>query len=413
MSDRTARQNAFRADERGAVLTFGLFLAPFLVAAVYYVVATANVMMQREGLQAAADASVFAPAVVSARGMNAIAAINVLMMCIMSVVIPVRALLPAYMEVASMGCWGPCSCIRTADAARAATELSARSVMVEQRARDLLTALSDAQESIAERAPHQGVEAAKESARRTSAFLASGVSPDVYSSSLSKKGCRYGLPVEDDSFRAVCKRTKPYVNDVATRIAGQTLHTFGMCLSGPWALALAADDLSNPESGSMCREAASPPCSGSGPHPKKVSDGAVNGSDHMQFWSRVEGHSFDAPRSGVEVGGKTKGSAFDQALDVGIAQSEIYFDCSSGWASCNKNGDALWDTRWTARLRRVRAPELSFTNDHDVKEDLANADHWQEIRSKLYAERKDFTTGVRANTEAANTLVNSQDGPLQ
>ena len=62
-----------RRDERGAILTFGVFLAPFLVAAVYYLVACANTMMQREGLQAAADATVFAPSVVSARGMNAIA----------------------------------------------------------------------------------------------------------------------------------------------------------------------------------------------------------------------------------------------------------------------------------------------------------------------------------------------------
>ncbi len=403
-----------RRDDRGAILTFGVFLAPFLVGAVYYLVASANVMMQREGLQSAADATAFAPAVASARGMNEISVLNVLMMSVMSVVIPVRALVPAYAEVASWGCFlNPCDCIRSVDAARASIELQVISARVEERARDLLDALSDAESAIAERTPQQAVVAARQSAVRTSAFLQSGARPEVFSPTLSSSGCRRGLPVEEDSFRTVCKRTRPYVHEVATRIASETLHTFGICLSGPFALGVAEPDLADPENGFVCREAASPPCEGDGPHPMKVADGASNGSDYMQYWARVQGRSFDAARSGVEVGARSRGSEAPAELDVGFAESEFYFDCSGAWSSCNQDQNAMWDTRWTARLRRVHAPKVSFPNDSVVHDEIASPEHWASLRSQWLDQRRDFTTGARADTEAARTLMESQEGPLQ
>lgn len=411
------QENALRRDERGAILTFGVFLAPFLVAAVYYLVACANTMMQREGLQAAADATVFAPSVVSARAMNAISVLNVLMMAVMSVVIPVRAMLPAYQEVASWGCpwYNPCQCIRSADAQRAAAQLAIWTIQVEQRASRLLDALSDAQDAIAEHAPQAGIVAARASARRTSSFLASGAMPEVFSPSLEKQGCRLGLPVEEDSFKNVCERTRPYVQEVAVTLAAQ-LQTFGFCKSGPYALGVAQPDLLTPENPMMCREQRNAPCSdggSSGPHPKKVYSEASNGSDYMQYWAQVEGRSFDAPRSGVAISARSRGSDAPRELDVGFAESEFYFDCSGAWSSCNRKSDAMWDTRWTARLRRVHAPSVEFAGDSYVRDELASAEHWNGVRAAWLAQRRDFTTGAPADTEAARTLMDGQEGPLQ
>lgn len=399
-----------KRDDRGAILTFGAFLAPFLVAAVYYLVATANTMMQREGLQAAADASAFAPSVVSARGMNTIAVMNILMMCIMSIVIPVRAMHQGYVQVASMGCpwYNPCQCARVADAKRVLIQLTPMMLKMEQRASNLLNALDDAQQSIAEHTGQAGVMAARMSALRTSAFLEADGHPEVYGASLSKEGGRMGLPVEDDNFREVCSRTRPFNQEIALRLASQTLHSMGTCQSGPWAFGFAQPNLLMPENPFVCRE------QGSGPHPKKVFSEASNGSDYMQYWGRVQGRSFDSPRSGVEVGGgKAKGSDPARELDVGFSQSEFYYDCSGSWSSCNKSSNALWDTRWTARLRRVHAPTISFQGDGIVKNELTSGDHWASVRSEWLAQRRDFTTGGHPHTEEAAMLTNDTEGPLQ
>lgn len=405
------------ADDAGAILVIGVFIAPFLVSAIYYLVSCSNVIMQREGLQQAADAAVLAPSVVSARGMNAIAVMNVLMMCIMSIVIPVRALLPAYQTVASFPCFESCSCAIVADAKRANAQLKQKSQNMERRAKDLLTALSDAQDALAQQVPQAGKQAAAASARRTPTFL-EGASPDVYSSSLGQEGCRKGLPVEDDTFKTVCKRTKPYVFEIAVRIAGpETLDTLsGACKSGPFALALASGDLSNPTSGRVCKEASNAPCSGNGPHPKKVVKDGRNGSDHMQWWVSLQGRDFDAVRSGVEVGtDHKKGKEPDRQLDIGFAQSEIYFDCRGSWTSsqCNQEEGAMWNTKWTARLRRVHKPTISFSGDGEVKNTLTDPAHWDGIRSKLTGARRDFTTGGPAGTEVANLAKDSSEGPLQ
>jgi|GEM_PF-6519487 len=415
---RDPSRSDMRRDSRGAVLAIGVFTAPFLVGAIYYLVACGTVLMNREGMQQAADAAVFSTSVVSARGMNAIAVMNVLMMCIMSIMIPIRALLPAYETVASFPCADPCTCKIVADAAKANAKLSQKAKKAEQRAKQLLEALSNAQDALSREVPQAAKQAANASTQRTPAFLEGG-QPDVYSSSLTEQGCRKGLPVEDDTFKTVCKRTEPYVWEIAMRIAGpQTLDTLsGACKSGGIALALASGDLSNPTNARVCKEAKNAACSGSGPHPKKVVQGGKNGGDPMQWYVSVKGKEFDSGRkSGVEVAsnGKT-GKAMDTSLDIGFAESEIFFDCKGSWTggACNKDEGAMWNTKWTARLRRVHKPETSFSGDAEVRTKLADPQHWKSVRQPLVSDRRDFVTGSPASTEVANLAKESQEGPLQ
>ncbi|AKU94760.1 hypothetical protein AKJ09_01424 [Labilithrix luteola] len=406
-------------DRRGAIVVLGAFMAPLLVGALYYVVSVANVLMQREGLQHDADAAAFTAAVVDARGMNAIAVINVLMSAVMGVVLPMRALQPAYAEIASRGCHHHCPCAIVADAARASAELNGRATMVEQQARDLLAALSDAQDAIAREAPHLGAEAATRMAARHPAFLPVTPRVDTYSPSLGPEGCRLGLPVEQDEFGRACRQAKPYVDAIAYRIANDTLHTIGACQSGLEALGIASRSLASPDNLAICRENAQPPCSvggGSGPHPKKVFHEAKNGNDYMQIWSSLQGKPFDAHRSGVEVASyDTKGSDPMQELNTSFAQAEIYFDCdgSFGSSSCNGNEHAMWTTRWTARLRRVHKPEISFENDAFVKNTITDADHWNAARTALLTKRREPGTDGPAKSEASRTLLGAEEGPLQ
>lgn len=401
-------------DDRGGIAVFGVVMAMFLVGAVYFLVSVSNVALQREGLQQVADSSVFSASVVSARAMNAIAVMNVLMQAVMAVLLPLRALAPAYADIAKAPCADACSCEIARDAARASEELTKKSIDVEKRGRELLAALSDAQTALAAAGPELAAQAATRAAELDRAFVETP-GADLRSASLSPEGCRLGLPVEEDTFRTVCKRARPFVDEIAHRIAKDVLDTEGTCKSGPKALAAAAKDLANPE-GRICREAAQPACfegGRGGAHPKRVFAQASNGSDWMQYWSTLKGRAFDSVRAGVEVAaGDTKGDEAPAASNIGFAQSEIYFDCAETWAACNREEAALWSTRWTARLRRVHMPEIAFVGDGEIKNTLANAEHWNAERRRLVQARH-TPWGGGGPTAASQLLESSEEGPLQ
>lgn len=406
--------------DRGAIIVVGVFLAPFLVGTLYFMVAIANTLVMREGLQAAADATAFSPAVLSARGMNMIVVMNWLMVAIVAVLLPMRALLPAYAAVAAMyHCPSKplCPCMIHQNATSGESGVAVRSAIAEQRAEQLLRALSDAQALIARQVPRLGAEAATRAAERNPELLAKPIA-DTYSPSLGAEGCKLGLPVEEDSFRAVCKRTKPYLFDLAYRMAQKLGTLGGSCTSGGMALGIAASALADPEHRN-CWEASKPACfegGGGGAHPKRVYVKATNGNGYMQFWTKVDGKGFDYARKGVELG--AFGERADDPLailDMGYAESEIYFDCASGWGdrSCNGDSNAMWNTRWTARLRRVHDPEIEFPSGVYVHDVLANASFWSDARGNLMRRRRvPFTPDV-ARTDAARKLLGSQEGPLQ
>ena len=335
---------------------------------------------------------------------------NQLMVGLNSAILPVRAMLPAYAKVAAGPCVDPCSCAIVADATRASTELQQISQTAEQRVGDLLTSLSDAQSALAESVPKLGQTSATKASTDNGEFQ-TDKSAQIFSSSLARQGCRYGLPVEDDTFKTVCTRAKAYTPELVKKLADEKLQTMGSCKSGTLALADATPKL--PQADTLyCKEAGAPPCGGSGPHPKKVAASAANGSSHMQFWSRVRGGDFDDARHAVDILEGTKGTDPKQASNVGFAQSEIYFDCEGTFAQCNQDQQAMYDTMWTARLRRVSTPTVSFAGDTTVKNEMADPARWDQQRSTLLSARQRF--GVRAPTTAAGTiLMAAGEGPLQ
>lgn len=97
----TARETPHRLtrDERGAIVVFGIFFAVFILGMLYYLIGLANAMYYREHLQDAADAAAFGAAVVHARGMNAIALINMIMAAVLCVLVTLR-LIEALIAVA-------------------------------------------------------------------------------------------------------------------------------------------------------------------------------------------------------------------------------------------------------------------------------------------------------------------------
>ena len=404
-------KSTFHNDERGGIAVGGIFMAAFLSGAVFYSSSIAHIANQRDGLQQSADAAVFSEAATAARGMNMIASMNVIMVSLSATLLPVRVMKPSYAKVAAMPCADPCTCAIVADAVRASAELEVLSAQMESRVGDVLTGLSEAQIAIAQTTPQLGRVAADKAARDNAEFLRQPKA-SLFSSSMSRKGCRPGLPVEDDDFARVCKRAKSYTPELANKLADEKLDTMkGACKSGPLAMADASPKFPSVDSPTFCTEARRPACGG-GAHPKKVVSGGSNGSDHMQFWSRVDGEESRDASHAIDNFQGTNPRAVSKTSNVGFAQSEIYFDCAGSFDACNRDERAMYDGRWTSRLRRLKKPALAFEGDAVVKQEIADPVRWSEARSRLLDERRSFWSSG-PSTPAGALLASSQEGPLQ
>lgn len=87
-----ARQpRRIRGDERGMILLVAIPMVTLLVGCLWYVVSVGDAILYRERLQDAADAAAYESAVLHARGMNALAMLNVLMALLTSVIAAIRA----------------------------------------------------------------------------------------------------------------------------------------------------------------------------------------------------------------------------------------------------------------------------------------------------------------------------------
>ena len=407
-------QPGFVQDERGAVMVFGLFASAFLVGTVWYMVSIGTTLMQREGLQHTADATAFGSAVQGAKAMNMIAAINVLMAGMESILMPVRDLEAPYAHTAARHA-APCAlgsaidCAIMEDAERGGAEDAALLAELEPIGKQVNQMLSQAQVQIATMAPRLAAQAANNLARENAAFLRTPQA-EMFSPSLAREGCKYGLPVEDDTWKRACKHGKSTAVEFENRLIFEKFQTD---LAGPETFAEAAGQASSIDE-RMCEQMDSP-CGGQA-QPKKVYSRAKNGSDYMQWWTRVEGKQFQQEESRVaatatwENGKRASDPA--QESNVGFAQAELYFDCQGGWSSssCNSEEHAMWSGRWTARLRRIKSPNVSFPGDAIVRTEIASPTKWNQVRQQLLQARN--TPWGRGGSSVSG-LLNSSEGPLQ
>ncbi len=86
-----SERETLRDGTSGAIMVLGLFMALFLVGALYFLMGIGHTVMFRERMQDASDAAAFSAAVMNARGMNLIALINILMACALAILVALRA----------------------------------------------------------------------------------------------------------------------------------------------------------------------------------------------------------------------------------------------------------------------------------------------------------------------------------
>ena len=96
-------------DQRGAIMIMGLFMATMIIGAMWYMKGIGDAIVFRDRMQEAADNETYAAAVVHARGMNLVAALNVLMR-ILALLFLVMSVLRDLLVVA-MAILGACAVI--------------------------------------------------------------------------------------------------------------------------------------------------------------------------------------------------------------------------------------------------------------------------------------------------------------
>ncbi len=79
-------------DERGAIMLIALIFAIFAVGMLYATIGTAQSVLLRERMQDAADSSVLSGAVMSARSMNLLVLLNIIMAALLSVLVTLKLL---------------------------------------------------------------------------------------------------------------------------------------------------------------------------------------------------------------------------------------------------------------------------------------------------------------------------------
>lgn len=370
---------SLRHDRGGAVLLIGIFVALGLTGSLWFLIGIGDAIAFREMAQEATDAGTFSSAVVHARSMNFIAAVNLVMFGV-TVIYLILAVIGDLFTIALATCVGPeyADCAYGTDGAvpAALTEMQQQFQQAAERYKNTVVQTTvktggQLEKIIAIGAPWAASFASNRvAAHYDKSLVAStlGLSnvPQLSgsgdssggatggSSSSGGSGKRMGLPVKQVHASTLCDRAlKMGLGDFSAKKSGQN-YDFGFTPLKE-AVAKAAKEITTAAhcSGDFWDEDA----------PSIVVSDAQNGSDYMQVYGFMIGARMkdrtQADRGVGALSGMKKGySEKKPKANVYLSQAEFYFDCTTSWeaSGCNKDDDAMYSPRWMVRLRRMRPP---------------------------------------------------------
>jgi len=407
------------ADQRGAVMVVGVFMAAFLVGSLWYIIGIGDAILYRERMQDGADAVAFAAAVYHARGMNIIAMINIIMAAILAVLVAfklVQLMNTIAMAISCALSWtgiGAAICSFTSGLA----PLINNAVQIaEKLVNTTLPILSKTQVGIAVAMPWvaQGKAVHVATTQYSEPVKGGGFVSVSLVPFVPKE--RLGLPVEEDEFSFLCKKAGTYVGELVfspfgkfggwvAGVIGSIVETCPGYFCGdsgggggwsggsggmPQGLSQSAIDKFAKEACEdkakgkknfdmdACIEDAKKDIedelkqqntsqsamNGNGKTSKKVFWGAKNGNGYFQIWSVLVGN--DQWPKKAETGVKI--AAWNRSMKmpdipwgkVAFAQAEYYYDEKGAWDDYKE--DAMWNMFWRARLRRVHTPTSTFSS---------------------------------------------------
>ncbi len=406
-----AERPSMRKDERGAVMLIGLFMAMSLIGALWTVIGIGDALVYRDKVQEVADHVAFTSATVHARGMNFVAAVNLIMLAIVAVYLVID-LIDKVLNVTDIISDVLCDIIWTSEAGCPIYSWADPEYTSWDEYRDeyydemkpVLIGLSWSQTLVGMAAPYGGLVAGagvadkyKESAMTLSTAMIpsfaltggitngsydfSGVMNGSYgngststpsnqgtdSFSMSGIDTRIGLPISNEKMNKLCIYASNYTMQWMEGWLSE-IPVIGNIMNFD-SLTSAINSIIGSEVADIsCNEYEDSFWKRDGP--KKPYQ--KNGSDWHQVFAVVFPGSFkEQSESKVAMAkGPQKGLGVKDSVPNGlhyyIAQAEFYFDCDSTWTDpvCNGGGGAteiphaLYSMRWMARLRRVHYPNL-------------------------------------------------------
>jgi hypothetical protein len=375
-------------NRRGMILIAAVPMAAILVGCIWQLNALQAAVLYRESLQDAADATAWESAVLHARGMNAVAALNVVMALLSAVTGLYRAIeLLAVITLAGDPLLSAASHADRALSGRIGEALEIASE--QQRAVATGTPLLAAIRSAADNGTAYGTRAAASTSLPFSYALLPVaadrelevdaqkpwlLAPDPQPRAGARLGAEASLPIERGQPDALCARAGAWATQELRPLAERALRDRALArrtrqlasqldaaLDEPLAQLLCG----RPEpAAALCSDPAA--CSqqlqgyAADPHlPARVWSRAENGNVMLQTWSSA--HS-KGPRD-KQLHERALGllSRRPLALEAdrdAFAQAEYYYACPAerqAWAQCQSH--ALWSLNWRARLRRLWRPD--------------------------------------------------------
>lgn len=383
----------FLAEKRGAIMVVSVFVCFFLIGILWYLLGIGQAMIFRDHMQDAADATTFSAAVVHARCMNMIAAINLIMMALVAVHL-ILAVANAVLTVVQMAmCALACFLNPVCDGDAVLVE-TAHSIMdiYDDALEIALPVLSATQHYVlGDGAIVMGTGASVYAASLYKNPDGSTVNGAALSLSIPELFGKDGLPVQDQSPDILCT----YLTDKVLSLPG--FSTIADIVSGTVTYLFCGNNLVS----KYFPAVPSPACIipnelGLGGHswwddkkygPKEMwnkpgddtADGK-NGSDWNITFGGVLPNYAEQSQSKIGVAGRSWNSPNDSPNTGYFAMAEFYFDCNDKWSTDQCDGaqdHAIYAIGWKARLIRAHipsvgpfsklgplAPLLNFANHH-------------------------------------------------
>ena len=336
------------ADQDGATMVMGIFIATFLVGMIYYVWGIGDTIMFRERMQDASDTAAFSAAVMHARGMNMIALLNMIMAAL-SVVAATMATIAwmigfaaaaAALVCAFCGPWCGSCCNACPYAVLHTSEWNAARALSSE-ITDVVEAANDGLSAYA-RAIRYGVPLA---AQAKVISYGTDVYAPVTDVGVMAPPLRLELPVEDDDANWPCDRKVfPWV----LRFSPSFVWGFGTASPYLAGGVLAGLAMTLPESREWCDDDY---------FQRIIEDAREQGNDSYQVQAYMIGSpDQDWTAEGVAVAtwgqGEGEGDTYASIAEMGrvsFAQAEFFYDDTE-----DDYREWLWHMNWTARLRRFR-----------------------------------------------------------
>ncbi|HRG95019.1 MAG TPA: hypothetical protein PLR99_02150 [Polyangiaceae bacterium] len=389
-----------REDTRGAVMVMGLFMATFLIGAMWFMKGIGDAVVFKDRMQEAADHVAFTSAVVHARGMNIISVINIVMyvialiwviLCMLKDLLDLAVTLLTTCAATIVGCAFCCEALPVATAADRAVTV-AKNAYEASAVNIGLPALSLTGTAVAIGYPWYGTYAGysvgsdykstgvaigpsnipgMNFSMNLDKYFGGGKPPSVPAAGGAGAGgaggagggaakpttfsMKLGLPVTLAANSELCLRFTGsikqffpgFLGTIVSWVGSRFVEARGYCNGGVW---------TNKNLGW-----------------KKWYGPAKNGNDWLQIWSILTPEKYDEgfAESKVALAIGSKGAVYSQAVaargsvpqaPIYSAEAEFYYDCDQKFSDAKCNGDTstevTFNMRWMARLRHVRSPSL-------------------------------------------------------